>query len=58
MKNTIETYLENGVLVTILPTYAPRKSEKTFTAKRYSIANMGRKQVTMKNIGLKGYGAI
>lgn len=58
MKKTLDTYMENDVLVTVLPTYAPRKSEKTFTAKRYSIANTGRKQVTMKNIGLKGYGAI
>lgn len=50
------TYLENGVLVTVLPTYAPRKAEKTFPAMRYSISNMGRKQVTMKKAGFKSRG--
>ena len=49
-------YLENGIKVTVLPTYAPRKAEKTFSATRYSVSNMGRKQVTMKSIGLKGNG--
>jgi hypothetical protein len=49
-------YLENGIKVTVLPTYAPRKAEKTFPAVRYSVSNMGRKQVTMKSIGLKGNG--
>ena len=42
------TYLENGIKITVLPTYAPRKAEKTFPATRYSVSNMGRKQVTMK----------
>lgn len=50
------TYEENGVMITVLPTYAPRKADKTFPATRYSIANMGRKQVTMKSIGLKSRG--
>ena len=50
------TYLENGIKVTVLPMYAPRKAEKTFSATRYSVSNMGRKQVTMKSIGLKGNG--
>lgn len=50
------TYLENGVLVTVLPMYAPRKAEKTFPAMRYSISNMGRKQVTMKKAGFKSRG--
>lgn len=49
-------YEENGVKITVLPTYAPRKAEKTFPAVRYSVSNMGRKQVTMKSIGLKGNG--
>lgn len=56
MKQSVTTYEENGVVVTVLPSYAPRKSEKTFKATRYSVSNMGRKQVTMKSIGLKGNG--
>jgi len=52
---SVDTYVENGITVTVLPAYAPRKGEKTFPAIRYSIANMGRKQVTMKTMGLKGY---
>jgi len=51
---SLDIYVENGITVTVLPTYAPRKGEKTFPATKYSIANMGRKQVTMKSIGLKG----
>jgi hypothetical protein len=54
MKTSLETYDENGVKVTVYPTYAPRSNEKTFKATRYSVSNMGRKQVTMKNSGLKG----
>lgn len=50
------SYTENGIKVTILPTYAPRKDEKTFTATRYTIANMGRKQFTVKSKGYKGHG--
>lgn len=50
------SYTENGVKVTVLPTYAPRKDEKTFKAVRYTIANMGRKQFTVKSNGYKGYG--
>lgn len=56
MKQSVTTYEENDVIVTVLPSYAPRKSEKTFTATRYSVSNMGRKQVTMKSIGLKSRG--
>lgn len=56
MKKQMETYEENGVMITVYPTYAPRTGEKTFKATRYSVSNMGRKQVTMKNSGLKGNG--
>lgn len=52
----VETYEENGVTVTVLPARKLRKSEKTFQTTRYSVANMGRKQITMKNTGLKGKG--
>jgi len=52
---SIASYEENGVMITVLPTYAPRKAEKTFPAMRYSVSNMGRKQVTMRDSGLKGY---
>lgn len=51
---SLDIYVENGITVIVLPTYAPRKGEKTFPATKYSIANMGRKQVIMKSIGLKG----
>lgn len=50
------SYEENGVMITVLPTYTPRKTEKTFNAIRYSVSNLGRKRVTMKSIGLKGGG--
>ena len=38
--------------VTVLPYYPPRKSERTFPMVRASVSNAGRKQITLKNVGI------
>mgnify|MGYP003340934554 CR=1 FL=1 len=42
--------------VTVLPYYPPRKSERTFPMIRASVGNMGRKQITLKNVGIRARG--
>ena len=54
-RNEFKKWLQ-GVMRTEIVNLTFRKTEKTFPATRYSVSNMGRKQVTMKSIGLKGNG--
>jgi hypothetical protein len=46
-------YLLDGVLVTICKPARPRRSERTWSAgAKYSVANLGAKAATLRNVGL------
>jgi hypothetical protein len=53
MDKTIQDFLERGGKIVVCKTRAPRKEEKTWTASRYSIANIGAKAMTTGKYGIK-----
>ena len=46
-------FLERGGKIVMCKTRAPRKEEKTWTASRYSIANVGRQAMTTGKRGIR-----
>ena len=53
MDKTIQDFLERGGKIVVCKTRAPRKEEKTWTASRYSIANIGAKAMTTGKYGIR-----
>jgi hypothetical protein len=53
MDKTIQDFLERGGKIVVCKTKAPRKEEKTWTASRYSIANIGAKAMAIGSRGIK-----
>ena len=53
MDKTIQDFLERGGKIVVCKTKAPRKEEKTWTASRYSIANIGAKAMTTGKYGIR-----
>jgi hypothetical protein len=53
MDKTIQDFLERGGKIVVCKTRAPRKEEKTWTASRYSIANIGAKAMTTGKRGIR-----
>ena len=49
----LEAFLLHGGVVTVCKTRAPRKNERTFTAIKGSIANMGHQSSGLKLTGAK-----
>ena len=53
MDKAIIQFLERGGKIVMCKTRAPRKEEKTWTASRYSIANVGRQAMTTGKRGIR-----
>jgi hypothetical protein len=53
MDKAILQFLERGGKIVVCKTKAPRKEEKTWTASRYSIANIGAKAMTTGKYGIR-----
>lgn len=47
-------YIESGGHIKVGKYYKPKKSELTFRNDRGSVFNAGRKQITLRRLGLKG----
>ena len=53
MDKTIQDFLERGGKIVVCKTKAPRKEEKTWTASKYSIANIGAKAMAIGSRGIR-----
>ena len=57
LNQMILAYFKRGGCITVGQYRQPKKSERTFRNDRGSVFNAGRKQITLRKLGLKGRSA-
>ena len=57
LQTLVLTYFERGGCITVGKYKQPKKDERTFRNDRGSVFNAGRKQITLRKLGLKGRSA-